>query len=142
MAAAIEAFEAQRPRLLRLAYRMLGSVAEAEDVVQDTWLRWTKTEEDIRDPAGWLVRTARTSKRSASALAVRMRGASLIASGRVPITTRMRLREVISILAQGRGVARRKRETWAIALQEIRPRNWEFVTRYRLNSRRGSWMRR
>ncbi|HEY9233762.1 MULTISPECIES: RNA polymerase sigma factor SigJ [Phenylobacterium] len=58
MAADIEAFEAQRPRLLRLAYRMLGSVAEAEDVVQDTWLRWTKTEEDIRDPAGWLVRTA------------------------------------------------------------------------------------
>lgn len=33
-------FEAQRPRLLRLAYRMLGSVAEAQDVVQDAWLRW------------------------------------------------------------------------------------------------------
>ena len=32
-------FEAQRPRLLRLAYRMLGSVAEAEDVVQEAYLR-------------------------------------------------------------------------------------------------------
>ena len=37
-----DAFEAQRPRLTRLAYRMLGSVAEAEDAVQDAWLRWTR----------------------------------------------------------------------------------------------------
>jgi RNA polymerase sigma-70 factor (ECF subfamily) len=56
MTADVEAFEAQRPRLIRLAYRMLGSVAEAEDVVQDAWLRWTRTEEVVRDPAGWLVR--------------------------------------------------------------------------------------
>ena len=56
MAADIDIFEAQRPRLIRLAYRMLGSVAEAEDVVQDAWLRWTRTEEDVRDPVGWLVR--------------------------------------------------------------------------------------
>lgn len=34
------AFEAHRPRLLRIAYRMLGSRSEAEDVVQDAWLRW------------------------------------------------------------------------------------------------------
>jgi len=33
-------FEAHRPRLLRIAYRMLGSRSEAEDVVQDAWLRW------------------------------------------------------------------------------------------------------
>ncbi|MDP3855580.1 RNA polymerase sigma factor SigJ [Phenylobacterium sp.] len=51
----VEAFEAQRPRLTRLAYRMLGSVAEAEDAVQDAWLRWTKAE-GVEDPAGWLVR--------------------------------------------------------------------------------------
>lgn len=37
-------FEAQRPRLLRLAYRMLGSVAEAQDVVQDAWLRWQRAD--------------------------------------------------------------------------------------------------
>jgi RNA polymerase sigma-70 factor (ECF subfamily) len=36
-------FEAQRPRLLRLAYRMTASFAEAEDVVQEAWLRWAKT---------------------------------------------------------------------------------------------------
>lgn len=56
MAADVETFESQRQRLNRLAYRMLGSVAEAEDVVQDAWLRWTRTDEDVRDPAGWLVR--------------------------------------------------------------------------------------
>jgi RNA polymerase sigma-70 factor, ECF subfamily len=56
MAADIETFEAQRPRLTRLAYRMLGSMAEAEDAVQDAWLRWTRADDDIHDPAGWLVR--------------------------------------------------------------------------------------
>ncbi|MFD0850042.1 sigma-70 family RNA polymerase sigma factor [Sphingosinicella xenopeptidilytica] len=48
-------FEAQRPRLLRLAYRMLGSVAEAEDVVQDAWLRWSEAS-DIESPPAWLTR--------------------------------------------------------------------------------------
>ena len=33
-------FEPHRPRLSRVAYRMLGSVADAEDVVQDAFLRW------------------------------------------------------------------------------------------------------
>lgn len=56
MVADVETFETQRQRLTRLAYRMLGSVAEAEDVVQDAWLRWTRTDEEVRDPAGWLVR--------------------------------------------------------------------------------------
>jgi len=56
-AALTEAFEAQRPRLVRLAYRMLGSVAEAEDAVQDAWLRWSRAGEGVIDPAAWLVRT-------------------------------------------------------------------------------------
>jgi len=59
-------FQAQRPRLTRLAYRMLGSLAEAEDVAQDAWLRWRRAAQDgdegedrgktIADPAAWLVR--------------------------------------------------------------------------------------
>jgi RNA polymerase sigma-70 factor (ECF subfamily) len=57
-----KAFEAQRPRLSRLAYRMLGSVAEAQDTVQDAWLRWSRARpnlpggEGVADPAAWLVR--------------------------------------------------------------------------------------
>lgn len=55
---ALSAFEAERPRLIRLAYRMLGSVAEAEDAVQDAWLRWRGVEAAaIGEPAAWLVRT-------------------------------------------------------------------------------------
>ena len=50
------AFEAQRPRLLRLAYRMLGSLAEAEDVVQDAWLRWSRVEESVDQPSAYLTR--------------------------------------------------------------------------------------
>jgi RNA polymerase sigma-70 factor (ECF subfamily) len=58
-AGATDDFEAERPRLKRLAYRMLGSVAEADDVVQDAWLRWQGADiGEIADPAGWLVRVA------------------------------------------------------------------------------------
>lgn len=53
-----DAFARQRPRLTRIAYRMLGSMAEAEDVVQDAWLRWQAQSLDaVREPAGFLVRT-------------------------------------------------------------------------------------
>ena len=59
LASQADGFEAQRPRLLRLAYRMLGSVAEAEDVAQDAWLRWQDAGRgEIADPGAWLVRTA------------------------------------------------------------------------------------
>lgn len=54
--AAAQAFEGQRPRLLRLAYRMLGSVAEAEDVVQDAWLRWCRVDDAIESPGAYLAR--------------------------------------------------------------------------------------
>ena len=50
-------FERERGRLKRLAYRMLGQVGEAEDAVQDAWLRWTRAPADVADPAAWLVRT-------------------------------------------------------------------------------------
>lgn len=51
----IEPFEASRRRLLSIAYRMLGSVAEAEDVVQDTWLRWHAADAHaLVTPVAWL----------------------------------------------------------------------------------------
>jgi RNA polymerase sigma-70 factor (ECF subfamily) len=50
-----DAFEIERPRLLGLAYRMLGSLSDAEDVVQDAWLRWSGTDRDrVENPAAWL----------------------------------------------------------------------------------------
>ena len=51
-------FEAARPMLLRTAYRMLGSIADAEDVVQDAWLRWSRVDQpEIKHPAAFLRRT-------------------------------------------------------------------------------------
>lgn len=51
-------FDPLRPRLLRIAYRMLGSVAEAEDVVQEAYLRWHQTDRAaVRDAEAVLVRT-------------------------------------------------------------------------------------
>jgi RNA polymerase sigma-70 factor (ECF subfamily) len=53
-----KAFEQHRPRLLRLAYRMLGSSSEAEDVVQDAWLRWSRVDAGtVEQPAAFLART-------------------------------------------------------------------------------------
>lgn len=49
-------FEGERPRLRRLAYRMLGSVADAEDIVQDAWLRWMRSEASVDAPAAYLTR--------------------------------------------------------------------------------------
>lgn len=48
-----DAFEAERPRLTAVAARILGGSAEAEDVVQEAWLRWSTTE-DVDEPAAWL----------------------------------------------------------------------------------------
>ena len=47
----IEFFQAQRPRLFSIAYRMLGSATEAEDVLQDAWLRFHRVEPgEVRSP--------------------------------------------------------------------------------------------
>ncbi|WP_028466374.1 RNA polymerase sigma factor SigJ [Nisaea denitrificans] len=51
----IREFEQARPLLIGLAYRLLGSRAEAEDVVQDTFLAWSGTDRDvIEHPRAWL----------------------------------------------------------------------------------------
>jgi len=52
---ATDVFEGERPRLFGIAYRMLGSVSDADDVVQDAWLRWCSTDRaSIRTPAAFL----------------------------------------------------------------------------------------
>lgn len=47
-------FEALRPRLQAVAYRLTGSVADAEDIVQDAWLRWHSATDEIEDLPAWL----------------------------------------------------------------------------------------
>ena len=54
-AASEDLFSAERSRLLGLAYRILGSLVDAEDVVQEAWLRWNGADkETIERPAAWL----------------------------------------------------------------------------------------
>ena len=51
----IEVFEQHRGRMFGIAYRMLGSATEAEDVVQDAWLRWQASDAGaVRDPGAFL----------------------------------------------------------------------------------------
>ena len=58
----VDALESERRGLLGLAYRMLGTVADAEDAVQETYVRWYRmTDEEraaIRNPGAWLTRVA------------------------------------------------------------------------------------
>ncbi|MGW7728586.1 RNA polymerase sigma-70 factor [Streptomyces canus] len=50
-------FEEHRPVLMGVAYRMLGRVTDAEDVVQDAWLRWSAADRsEVREPRAYLVR--------------------------------------------------------------------------------------
>lgn len=67
-----DVFEAHRDLMFAMAYRMLGSIADAEDAIQDAWLRWTAVpRSDIAEPRAYLVRiitnTALNRLRSAQA---------------------------------------------------------------------------
>lgn len=54
----LAAFDANRGLLFGVAYRLLGQVADAEDVVQEAWLRWTGApRSEVQDPRAFLVRT-------------------------------------------------------------------------------------
>ncbi|MGZ4505602.1 MAG: sigma factor, partial [Nocardioidaceae bacterium] len=52
-----DAFSEHRRLLFTLAYEMLGSAADAEDVLQESWLRWSEVDHaGVRDPRAYLVR--------------------------------------------------------------------------------------
>ena len=56
----LSAFLSVRPRLFAIAYRMLGSAAQAEEIVQDVWVRWQTTDRSrVRDATAFLVTTAK-----------------------------------------------------------------------------------
>jgi RNA polymerase sigma-70 factor (ECF subfamily) len=53
-----DAFEAHRKHLMAIAYRMTGSVADSEDILQDAYLRWCRTDRDaVRQPKAFLSKT-------------------------------------------------------------------------------------
>src|SRR5919112_6606504 len=53
----VEVFEGARPRLEAIAYRLLGSANDAEDAVQDTFLRWQSADRElIETPEAWLTK--------------------------------------------------------------------------------------
>ena len=55
---AAESFDPLRPKLIRVAYRMLGSVADAEDMVQEAFIRWMNADHsEVREPEAFLRRT-------------------------------------------------------------------------------------
>jgi RNA polymerase sigma-70 factor (ECF subfamily) len=55
---AADSFDPLRPQLMRVAYRMLGSVADAEDVVQEAFIRWMGADRtEVREPEAFLRRT-------------------------------------------------------------------------------------
>ena len=49
-----EDFDRHRPLLFSIAYRMLGSVADSEDVLQEAYLRWQRTDDEVRSPRAYL----------------------------------------------------------------------------------------
>src|SRR2546430_499631 len=49
-----ERFEEQRPRLKAVAYRMVGSLSEADDAVQEAWVRLSRTDQEIDNLSAWL----------------------------------------------------------------------------------------
>lgn len=54
-----EIFEKHRLEIERLCYRMLGTLSDAQDIVQDTYLKWlTVTEAEIQNPRAWLIKVA------------------------------------------------------------------------------------
>lgn len=71
-----ELFERERPRLTALAYRMCGSWADAEDVVQQVAIEWWGSSQEVDSAEGWL--TTVTVRRAIDALRARQRDAAYI----------------------------------------------------------------
>ena len=102
-----QSFEAQRPHLRAVAYRMLGSTAEADDVVQEAWLRMSRTDTgDIDNLRGWL--TTVVARLSLDALRARKSRREDVAGMELPepvVTDVTQDPEESALLADSVGVA-------------------------------------
>jgi RNA polymerase sigma-70 factor (ECF subfamily) len=54
LSSGVETFDEHRPLLFSIAYRMLGSIMDAEDVLQEAYLRWQRVPEEVRSPKSYL----------------------------------------------------------------------------------------
>src|SRR5262245_13243475 len=86
---AAASFDPLRPKLMRVAYRMLGSVVDAEDVLQEAFIRWMGADRsEVREPEAFLRRTVtrlcldQLSRRAASARPMSARGFPIPSSKR------------------------------------------------------------
>lgn len=102
-----ELFEKDRPRLRAVAYRMLGSVGDADDVVQDAWLRLTRSDVDsIDNLSGWL--TTVVSRIALDRLRARRRDREVLSGVQPPEVPAVRPRsdpEEDALLADSVGAA-------------------------------------
>lgn len=97
----IEGLNELRPRMMSVAYRMLGSVADAEDAVQDAFLR-LHTADDVTSPEGFLVKT--TTRRCIDQLRKCQRRKEYIGPWvpePVDTTNRVQREELVESLSQG-----------------------------------------
>jgi RNA polymerase sigma-70 factor (ECF subfamily) len=104
----LSVFLSVRSRLFGVAYRMLGSAAEAEDIVQDVWIRWqTADRVVVRDPAAFLATTARR-------LALNVMQS---ARSRRETSVRPSLKELVATCADpGSEAERRQATAWGVLL--------------------------
>jgi DNA-directed RNA polymerase specialized sigma24 family protein len=79
----LDTFEGERPRLTGLAYRITCSLADAEDVVQEAWIRWAARDAaTVDNPAGWL--TTVTSRLALDRLRAQRRRREVYVGPRLP----------------------------------------------------------
>ena len=78
----VDEFEALRPHLMAVAYRLTGTVADAEDIVQDAWLRWSSAEpESIIYLLAWLTTVFSRFRLPVTLIAMTPTGSSAITIG-------------------------------------------------------------
>ncbi|MEV0889968.1 sigma-70 family RNA polymerase sigma factor [Promicromonospora sp. MEB111] len=116
--AALSVFLAQRTQLVRIARRVTGNPAEADDVVQEAWVRWQRTDRTkVRNPAAFL--TSTTTNLALNVIqSARYRRESLLSTVPVPDAARSASDQDPGLQAEQTGAAE---EAFALLLTRLTP---------------------